>query len=448
MSPAAVDRVRAIANYQRLVRLPTMSRLDSADVEWGPFDEFLRVLPEMYPALHAALDREIVKGHSLLYRWRGTEDGPVTVLMAHYDVVGASDEGWTSPPFAAEIIGEGDDAVMVGRGVIDDKASLLGILESVEAAVAAGHRPSNDVYLAFSHNEELLGDATPAIVALLDERGIRPGFVLDEGGIVGESIFPGVPDGVVYVGVSEKGVASVRITFTAAGGHASVPPEVTTTAKLARAITEIDRMGALPILNGVTRRMIESVGAVAGGAFRRASELLDSDEDAAIAEFSSVSRDAHAMVHSAPIVTMVSAGEAPNAVPERASAVVNIRIAVGHSAEHMVDRVRDAIGDPDVTFEVVQCLDAVPASPSEGPVWDRLEATIKAVYGDVLVVPYVNNGGTDSRNYSVISDHVYRFNPYDMTLAERRSIHAVDERLRLSSFIDGIEFYSRLLRQL
>jgi carboxypeptidase PM20D1 len=210
----------------------------------------------------------------------------------------------------------------------------------------------------------------------------------------------------------------------------------------------VDAAASIPKLNDVTRRMIELVGPHAGGGFRRASELLGSDESAAITEFASISRDANAMVHSMPIVTMLSAGEAPNAVPERASALVNLRISAGHSADELIENVIAAVSDPGIEFEVLEQRDASAISPSEGEVWDVLESSIRAVFGDVIVAPYVNNGGTDSRNYTPISDNVYRFNPYDMTLDERRSIHAVDERLRLSSFLTGASFYRHLLERL
>jgi carboxypeptidase PM20D1 len=138
---------------------------------------------------------------------------------------------------------------------------------------------------------------------------------------------------------------------------------------------------------------------------------------------------------------MLAAGHSSNAIPERATATVNIRVSPGHPVTELIEWITVLVDDPGIEVEVVEARDASPVSPATGPAWDRLAKHVRAVYGDVLVVPYVNNGGTDSRNYTGISDFVYRFNPVDMTLAERGTLHAVDERLRISSFVEALEFY-------
>jgi carboxypeptidase PM20D1 len=443
-----VDLDRAVANYQRIVRLATVSRLDESEVDWAPFDEFHRLIPEAYPALTAALEAIPTSTHSLLYRWPGSRGDDSVVLMAHYDVVAVGGE-WSSPPFAGTIDGEGENAVIRGRGVIDDKASLVGILESVEALVASGFTPVDDVYLAFSHNEEVLGDGTPGIVDILENRNVRPRLVLDEGGIVGESIFPGTSRPSVQIGVSEKGTSSVRIVCTAPGGHASVPPLQTSTARLARAIVAIDAAGETPFVSDVTRRLIADIGEGATGALADAAAALAGPEEDVVRHFSAVSPDARAMVHSSAVVTIIAAGHTVNAVPEEASATVNLRIAVGDTVEAAIDRLVAAIDDPGVRVEVIERGGPSPVSPSHGREWDGVVAAIAETYGDeVLVSPYINNGGTDSRNYTRISDTVYRFSPCHMTLGERGSIHAIDEHLRVSSFTDGCGFYTRFISTL
>src|SRR6478736_2308865 len=121
-------------------------------------DAFLADLERLFPLVHATLDREVVAGRSLLYRWAGTGDGPASVLMAHQDVVTVDDDSrWTHPPFAAELVGEGEDATIWGRGTLDDKAALVSILEAVETRLAAGFAPAADVYLVFGHDEEAGG---------------------------------------------------------------------------------------------------------------------------------------------------------------------------------------------------------------------------------------------------------------------------------------------------
>ena len=171
-----------VAHLQALVRLATISRPNPSDTDWAPFDALIALLPDLYPATHAVLSRELVMGYSMLYRWRGRTDGPPTVFMAHYDVVPATVEGWTHPPFSAELVGAGDDQLVWGRGTLDNKGSLACILEAVEAQVLAGHELEADLYLSFGHDEETEGSGARAIVELLESRGIRPCLVIDEGG--------------------------------------------------------------------------------------------------------------------------------------------------------------------------------------------------------------------------------------------------------------------------
>src|SRR5699024_3296963 len=136
-----------------LLRFPTFSHEGAPGVEEA-FAGFHAELARSFPLVHAELERELVAGRSLLYRWRGTGDGPASVLMAHQDVVAVDDpERWTHPPFEAELVGDGEEAAVWARGALDDKPALVAILEAVETRLAAGFAPAADVYLAFGHDE-------------------------------------------------------------------------------------------------------------------------------------------------------------------------------------------------------------------------------------------------------------------------------------------------------
>ena len=198
-----------VERFRALLRIPTISRLDTETVDWQQFDRFVTLLPELYPGVHSTLTREIVAEHSLLYRWPGHSAEQPTVLLAHYDVVAATDDRWDHPPFDAELTGDGEETLLWGRGALDDKGALVSILEAVERCVSDGFVPERDVYLSFGHDEETTGSGARAIVDLLSSRGIRPALLVDEGGAVVEDIFPGVRGPIAVVGVSEKGITSV-----------------------------------------------------------------------------------------------------------------------------------------------------------------------------------------------------------------------------------------------
>lgn len=444
-----IDEDAAVANYRAIVQIPTVSTIDGAATKWEHFDAFRALLPLRYPLAHSVLQCELHAGHSMLFRWPGCESGDPVILMAHYDVVDPGDlDAWTHPPFAAEIVEGPNGPAVLGRGAIDDKASVTALWEAIEAHVEAGSVPRCDIYLALSHDEETLGAATgtPAIVASLAERGIHPAMVLDEGGIVGEPVLPGAAVDMVLVGVSEKGSAVVRIAGQGEGGHSSVRPEQTVISRLAGAITAMEAAPALGLLNGPTRRLIERVGAGAAGPLgESAAALTASDDVAGIEAFQRVSPFAAAMTTSRPIATEIGGGHAANAVPESGWALVNARVVVGTSLRDVIEGISERVRPYGLIVEDVASFEPSPISPSDGPMWELVETTAQAVYGDVVVAPFVNNGGTDARSYTAISNVVYRFNPFAMTLAERDSLHAVDERLTISAFLDGVRFYRTLL---
>ena len=123
----------------------------------------------------------MVANYSLLYKWPGQDEHlKPLLLLAHMDVVPVepgTEGAWTQPAFEGRIA----DGYVWGRGAIDDKAAVVGILEAVEQLLREGYQPRRTIYLAFGHDEELGGPAgAPALAALLDSRGVTPEYVLDD----------------------------------------------------------------------------------------------------------------------------------------------------------------------------------------------------------------------------------------------------------------------------
>ena len=448
MTSSTHSAAASLARFQTLLRMPTVSRLDESSTDWAVFDGFVAALPALYPALHAVLEREVVAGHSLLYRWAGVEPGDPAVLMAHYDVVPAGEEGWTHPPFAAELVGEGAEREVWGRGTLDDKGALAALLEAVEASVLAGVRPRRDVYLSFGHNEETSGTGAKAIVRTLRERGIRPAFVLDEGGAVVEGVFPGVRAPSAMIGVSEKGVTTITLTVHQRGGHASTPPRRTATDRLARAIVRLGRRPFPARITPTTARTLRTIGEHATGPMRFALTRQRLSGPLLLRVLARLGDETSAMVRTTSAVTQLQGSAAANVLAERAVATVNVRVAVGSSVAEALRHVRRAVRDSAVLVEALDPSEPSPVSPASGPAWELLSSTTTAIFGEVIVTPYVQLGASDSRHFAEISDHVYRFTPFEMTSGQRGSLHAVDERMHVDTWLRGIAFYMRLLRGL
>lgn len=443
-----IDEQRAIENLRALIRIPTMSHLDESETDWTHFVAFREELATRYSNLHEALNLEVIDGHSMLFRWPGLEHEAPAVLMAHYDVVPATEEGWDHAPFSAELVGNPGEQWVWGRGTLDDKGSLVCILEAVETLVAAGFTPRNDVYLSFGHNEETAGSGAHLIVDVLTERGIRPALVVDEGGAIVEGIFPGVTDPIAVVGVSEKGIMSLKLTVNQQGGHASTPPKMTATVRLARALVRLNRRPFRTSFVATNREMIRTLGAHASQPLKWIFTNQWLTKQLLLVLFSRLSDETSAMVRTTQAVTQLSGAQAANALAERAEAIVNIRIAIDSNVQEATAHVRRAIRDDGVIIEAMHPAEPSPVSPTTGRAWELIKATIEDCYPGTIVTPYVMLGASDSRHFTRISDHVYRFSPFEMSKEERGTLHAKNERIRVSTFVKGVEFYTRLVREL
>lgn len=439
---------RAAAALAELVRFRTVSSRLDHEVDTAEFEGFIAVLARLYPAVHAALDVERVNGSALLFRWPGTGPDPAarpSVLMAHYDVVPAGDpEAWTHPPFSGYI----DDTHLWGRGTLDDKGQLVAVMEAAESLLEAGFAPARDLYFSFGNNEETAGDSAAAAAELLAGRGVTPWLVLDEGGAVAGGAFPGVTRPAAVVGVAEKGILDVELLTRDPGGHASTPPRMGATARLARAITRIERSPFPQSLPDVTAEMLRRFGPHAPAPLRPVFARLSLFRAPVTLLFGRMGNETNAMTRTTVAITTLEGSAGANVLAATARANANIRVAVGETVEGTVERLRRIIRDPKVELRVVEGNDPSPVSPYSGPQWELLEAAITAVFPEALVTPYIMMGGTDSRRFTGICGAVYRFAPFSMDTEARASIHAVDEKIQLETLARGVTFYETLIREL
>lgn len=431
-----------------MIRIPTVSRTETGLQDADAFSRFPELLAELYPRTHAALEREHVEPFGLLYRWPGRERGAALILMAHWDVVPADEEGWTHEPFAAELSADADGARRLwGRGAIDDKGALAGILEAVESLLADGFVPERDVYLSFGGDEEVQGASAQAAVEVLSERGIAVDFVLDEGGAVVQGQFPGVAAPTAVIGIAEKGIATIELRATEAGGHAAHPPRdhPTATARLARAIQRVSRQvpAGLP---PTAFPMFAAVGAHARGVIGFALRHPRLLRPLLLRALASGSDETNALVRTTRVVTRLRGAAADNVLPEVATATVNMRIVVGSTLDAEVERIRRDIADPRVEVRVVNGGNPSPVAPVEGRPWDRLVTALGVSHPDAIPVPYAMLGATDGRHFARLTSSVYRFTPFALSKPELAGLHAIDESIRVDEYVRGIAFYRALLK--
>jgi len=440
-SEAVVERLRA------LIRVPTVSRTDRDLQDADAFARFPVLLSELYPRVHAALELERVGDTGLLYRWSGTDRGDALIVMAHWDVVPADEDGWQHEPFDAALTTDPDGARRLwGRGTIDDKGALGGILEAVESLLESGFQPQHDVYLSFGGDEEVQGSAAETAVDLLLARGVAVDFVLDEGGAVVQGQFPGVSEPTAAIGIAEKGVATIELRATEVGGHAAHPPRSgrTATLRLARAIQRVSQQPpahlpptAYPMFAALGRR----ARGIVGLAYRHPKLF----RPVLLRALASGTDEANALIRTTRVVTRLRGAAADNVLPEVATATVNLRVAVGSTLDGEVARIRRDIGDEQIAVRVVAGGDPPPVAPTTGRAWDRLVEALGVSHPDAVAVPYAMLGATDGRHFTRLTPAVYRFTPFELSQAELAGLHAIDESIRVDAYLRGIAFYRALL---
>jgi len=428
----------------QMIRIPTVS----AELEhrgMSPFDDFIALLPELYPLTHERLELTRHGDLGLLYRWHGRRDRAPLVLMAHFDVVPVDEsDPWTHAPFEGRVA----DGRVYGRGTLDDKGPLLVILEAVENLLAAGFVPARDVYLSFGGNEETFGSAAREIAESLRDVGAEPWLVLDEGGAVVDAPLPFVTGQAAMIGLAEKGVLTLTLSARGQGGHASAPPAMTAVRRVARAVDRLDAATFRPHTPQGVRRLLWSFADRAAPLGRGLYRMLAACPPLAARVFARLGGETAALVRTTVAATMSSGGSAANVLPSQASATVNLRIAVGETVASTVARVRRRIADPDVEVIVVEGDDPSPESSADGPEFAALVGALAASYPDAQAVPYIMMQASDARHFHRFFPAVYRFAPLAMTAAQRAAIHGVDEYVTIDSLERGERFHRALIEQL
>ena len=422
---------------------------DPAPEAAGPWLEMHDWLIETYPGVHAEMKRALIADYSLLFEWTGSDPrlDPL-VFMAHQDVVPVNDgtlEDWEGAPFAGDII----DGVIYGRGTLDDKGSLVAIMEACEALIKSGFRPKRTVYLMFGHDEEVSGSGAQKMVSVLHDRGVRAEMVLDEGFfVIKDSPLTGKPFG--FIGVSEKGYVTLRITAHAQGGHSSTPPPNSANVRLARAIVALEKH---QMKADFTKPPVSDL-------FRAAAADMGFVNRMALANMwlfggmveGQLSRDggANAMIRTTTAPTMLEGSVKENVLPQRATALVNFRL-------HPNDTTRDVLAHVNAVTQEIDGLEimvngggigseASPVSPSDNVPFAVLSAVASSVAGgEVPAGPALVLGGTDARWASKISDNVYRFQPSYVSMAEVSGFHGTNERLSVENMGRMVEGYAQII---
>ncbi len=443
-----IDKTALAKRLEEAVRFKTISHQDSGKLDRKAFLGLHAFLHKSYPNVHRMLTREVVNDYSLLYAWKGSDAAEKAILlMAHMDVVPPGAKGdWIHPAFS----GHNDGEYIWGRGTMDDKVSVLAIVEAVEILLAGGFQPRRTIYLAFGHDEEVGGlKGASNIAALLSSRDIELDYILDEGGIITDRILPGISTPVALVGITEKGYMTLTLTVKAdkangGCGHLSMPPQHTTIGILSSAIHKIEANPLPPRITEPVRQMFATVGPEMSLTRRTVLANLWLFEPVVTGLFAR-SPSTNALVRTTTAVTMIGGGTKENVLPCEAKALVNFRILPGDTVSSVTQHVRDVIGDPRVTITQLRGNKPSPVSDTHSVSFQALQRSIRQIFPKVLVAPSLTIGGTDSKHFVLLNAAVYRFLPLWLERNDLPRIHGTNERIAIDNYVKIVRFYAQLI---
>ena len=427
------------------IQIPTISY--DTHIDTAAFVAFNQYLDSLFPVITTQLDTHTINGFSRIYKWHGqnTTLKPI-LLMAHIDVVPVeadTREAWTTDPFSGKII----DGHIYGRGAIDDKLSLVGMLEAIELLVAEEYFPNRTVYLAFGHDEEVGGtNGAVAIVEYFKNQNIQFEYILDEGSLVTEGNMPGLDRPLGLIGIAEKGMVTLTLTARTDGGHSSMPPAQTAIGALSKAIATLEANPMPATFAGPTQLMLDHAGPETD--FLMKMVLANTWLFGGILKSELGKKNTgNAVIRTTTAVTMIDGGIKDNVLPKHATAKVNFRIHPKNTIDDVVNYVKKTVNAERITIEI----DPMPQNSSK--ISDHksfgfqvIQRTLQETFTDVVVAPSLVVAATDSRHFRDVADNTYRFMPIQLNNEELKGIHGTNERISVENYKQAIRFYYRLIK--
>ncbi|NXH18383.1 P20D1 hydrolase, partial [Bucco capensis] len=445
---SAGERLELKEALRGAIKIPTVS-ISTEDLNTTAMAEFGKYIQEVFPAVFAAefIQHEVIGNYSHLFTVEGSNPARLPyMLLAHMDVVPAAPEGWDFPPFSAAE----HEGFIYGRGTLDNKNSAIGILQALEFLLRRNYMPQRSFYVGIGHDEEVSGwNGAMKIAALLEGRGVKLSFLLDEGSAILDGIIAGVEKPVALIAITEKGSITLNFTVEKEPGHSSFPPKETSIGILAAAMSRLEQN---PLRNlfghGPELLTMEHLASQ----FRFPLNIIMSNLwlfSPIVSRILAWKPSTNALIRTTTAVTVFNAGIKVNVIPSFAKATVNFRIHSAEKAAEVLEVVRNIIADDRVKIDVVEAFDPLPISP-----WDEQTFGVHVFQRTILdtfpgvdsVVPGTCIGNTDSRHFTNLTKAIYRFNPLLLRADDLPRIHGLNERISVENYEKQVEFLMQLIK--
>ena len=378
------------------------------------------------------------KRGNLVARLRGRGAGRPILFLAHLDVVTASRADWTTDPF---LLVE-KDGYLYGRGTTDDKQFCAIFAAAFAQLKREGFVPDRDLVLALTAGEETgSSPETNGVMWLLAHQRalIDAAYVINGdagGGIIG-------PDGryrAFGVQAGEKLYADFTLELTNPGGHSSRPVGDNAIYRLSRALSRVEGLSFPLRVTDLNRPLLNLLAGFESG--RTASDLKAAvatpPDAAAVGRLADADPTLNAQLRTTCVATQVSAGHAPNALPQRARANVNCRLLPGDRPDAVQAELIRVIDDPGVSVRKSDGqADGQPVR-LDPAVMALVTGAANVVWPGVPVIPVLEVGGTDGFFFRAIGVDVYGVNHFERD--EDKRAHGQDERIGVKQFDEAAYF--------
>jgi acetylornithine deacetylase/succinyl-diaminopimelate desuccinylase-like protein len=383
------------------------------------------------------------------YRGGGAAGAPAAakpiLLLAHLDVVAANRGDWPRDPFVLHEEG----GYFLGRGTADDKAMAAIFVANLLRYKAEGWRPQRDLVLALTADEEG-GDANGVDWLVREHRAlVDAAYAINEGG-GGQLDERGRPL-LHSVQAAEKVPVNFTLTATNPGGHSSRPRPDNAIYQLAQGLTRLAAYRFPVALNAVTTGFLQEAAKVEPRPEMAAAMRALAANPADSAAAATLSRDPGlaSTLRTSCVATRLAGGHAYNALPQTATANVNCRVVPTSNADEVRAALGRVLADTGIAITLTVPLNerfgAAPSAVEPGLLAAITELT-RRTWGNIPVVPTMSTGATDGRFLRAAGVPTYGVSGL-FSLPSETNAHGRDEKLRVRSFYEGLDFLDRLVRR-
>ena len=438
--PVETDENTVSEHLAEAIKIPTVS-VPGDEGDFSAFDAYADFLEKTYPLLNKYAEKTVINGHSLVYFIKGKDETLLPAcFLSHQDVVPANRDEWSVEPFGGEI----KDGYIYGRGSLDMKGHMIALLEGLEKLLEK-ELPTRGIYLCFGHDEELMGiNGACKIVDYLVDKGIRMEYVVDEGGVIIDGRSVGVRRKIAVIGTSEKGYADFMLSANKDGGHASSPKRRSSVDAVCEAVYYLSHMPMRAYWSKPAKETIKTLSPYMPFVFKFLFVNRDILSPILKCAMCKVSPLTNSLMRTTFAFTELKGSDAPNVIPNKASAVVNVRINLGQSVAEVKKYMQKVAGKDVKVEEIGRTFEPVISGDSKNAWYKEIERAIDEVFGYVTA-PYPFIAASDAKYYNKISKNVFRFGPLEMEEDDQSRIHSKDERCKIDSLTHGAQFFARFI---